>query len=100
MAKISPKYLTVHKGVQSGLLAALRAILRVARTTNTDFNLLVEAIANDFTESDISDKFSGWLNGLFDYLDDELLAMHEDFGVDDTNLDWVDDVFRKSLALI
>ena len=88
------------EGVQSGLLEALKAILRKARLTNTDFNLLVEAIANDFTESDISDEFSEWLNSLFDYLDDELLAMREDFGVDDTNLDWVDDVFRKSLALI
>lgn len=86
--------------VQSGLLAALRAILRVAKRTNTNFNLLVEAIANDFIESDISVEFTERLNGLFDYLDDELLAMHEDFGADDTNLDWVDDVFRKSLALI
>ncbi|MBU7006046.1 DEAD/DEAH box helicase [Phosphitispora fastidiosa] len=86
--------------VQSGLFVALKAILWVARKTNTDFNLLVEAIGNDFTELDISDKFSNWLNGLFDYLDDELLAMHEDFSADDKNIDWVDDVFRKSLALI
>jgi hypothetical protein len=26
--------------------------------------------------------------------------MHEDFCADDTNIDWVDNVFRKSLALI
>lgn len=88
--------------VESGLLAALRAILRVTRTTNTDFNQLIEAIANDFIESGIPDRFSEWLDldALFDYLDDELLAMHEDFGEDDTNLDWIDDVFRNSLALI
>ncbi|WP_027364608.1 DEAD/DEAH box helicase [Desulfotruncus alcoholivorax] len=88
------------EGVESGLLAALRAILKVARKTNTDFNLLVEVIANDFSEPDISNEFSNWLDGLFDYLDDELLAMHEDFCADDTNIDWVDNVFRKSLALI
>lgn len=87
-------------GVQSGLLVALKTILETARETNTDFNLLVEAIANDFIESDIPSEFSEWLNGLFDYLDDELLAMHEDFGVNDTDLNWSDDVFRKSLALI
>lgn len=85
--------------VQSGLNLALRAILRIAKMTKTDFSLLVEAIAND-NETDISDKFSRLLNDIFDYLDDELLAMRLNFGVDDTNLDWVDDVFRKSLALI
>lgn len=86
--------------VKSGLLVALRAIFQSAKITNTDFNLLVEAIANDFVESDISSRFSESLNNLFDYLDDELLAMHENFGIDDSNLDWVDEVFRKSLALI
>ena len=86
--------------VESGVLAALRAILRAAKMTNTDFALLLEAISNDFIESDISGEFSDRLNEIFDYLDDELLAMHEDFGGEDTNLDWVDDVFRKSLAII
>jgi hypothetical protein len=50
------------EGVESGLLAALRAILKVARKTNTDFNLLVEVIANDFSEPDISNEFSNRLN--------------------------------------
>lgn len=88
--------------VHSGLLAALRAIWRIARQTNTDFNLLVESIANDFVNSNISDKLSKLINGLFDYLDDELLAMHEDFCTDDDddNIEWIDNVFRRSLALI
>ncbi|MEA4986442.1 MAG: DEAD/DEAH box helicase [Anaerovorax sp.] len=85
--------------VQSGLLAALRGICRVSRRTNTDLTLLIEAIANDFVNTDIHDKFIKLLNGVFDYLDDELLAMHEDFNEDD-EVAWIDDVFRKSLALI
>lgn len=86
--------------VQSGLLAALRVIRIIAKQTNTDLQLLVEAIANDFLDSDIPEKLSEQINGLFDYIDDELIAMHEDFGTDDDNLGWVDNVFRKSLALI
>jgi hypothetical protein len=86
--------------VQSGLLIVLRYIIQVARRTNIDFCLLIEAIANDFIEVDIPSESFDQLNGLFDYLDDELLAMHEDFGVDDADLSWVDDVFRRSLAII
>lgn len=100
--RLAKSYFDNHQmeEVQSGLLAALKAILQVAKRTNTDFSLLIEAVANDFIDSDVPSKFSDWLNDLFDYLDDELLAMHEDFGVDDMDLSWADDVFRKSLALI
>lgn len=86
--------------VQSGLLIALKAIYKNAMKTNTDFNLLVEAIANDFIDSDINEKFAEWINRLFDYLDDELLAMHENFCLDENDVTWVDGVFRKSLAII
>jgi DEAD/DEAH box helicase domain-containing protein len=86
--------------VQSGLLIALKAIYENAMKTNTDFNLLVEAIANDFIYSDINEKFVEWINRLFDYLDDELLAMHENFCLDENDVTWVDGVFRKSLAII
>ena len=85
--------------VRSGLLAALKAICRNAKRTGVDFTLLVETIANDFCESNIPDDFSELLNNIFDFLDDELLAMHEDFSTDD-DINWIDDVFRKSLALI
>lgn len=85
--------------VQSGILVALRYICQVSRQTNTDFNLLVEAIANDFVDTDINERYIESVNEIFDYLDDELLAMHEDFNEDD-EVDWIDDVFRKSLALI
>ena len=86
--------------VRSGLLAALKAICRNGNRTGTDFTLLVETIANDFIEDNIRDDFSKWLNSIFDFLDDELLAMHEDFSTDDADISWIDDVFRKSLALI
>lgn len=86
--------------VQSGLLIALKGIYENAMKTNTDFNLLVEAIANDFIYSDINEKFAEWINRLFDYLDDELLAMHENFCLDENDVAWVDGVFRKSLAII
>ena len=106
--RLAQSYFDNHQmeKVESGLLAALNFILAVAKRTNTEFNLLLEAIANDFNETSISEEFLNefdglnGLNDLFDYLDDELLAMHEDFAIDDLDLSWVDDVFRKSLAFI
>lgn len=92
--------------VESGLHLVLKYILKVAEKTRTNFSTLIEAIANDFQETNISDSFLDEFGGLskldrlFDFFDDELLAMHEDFAIDDKNLDWVDDVFRKSLAVI
>ncbi|ETT61795.1 DEAD/DEAH box helicase [Paenibacillus odorifer] len=86
--------------VRSGLLAALMAICRNASRTGTDFTLLVETIANNFIEGNIREDFSKWLNYIFDFIDDELLAMHEDFSTDDADINWIDDVFRNSLALI
>lgn len=86
--------------VQSGLFIALRQIYKCAEETGTDFSLLLEAIANDSIGANIHGEFAKWLNTLFDFLDDELLAMHEDFNSDGTDLDWVEPVFRKSLALI
>lgn len=86
--------------VRSGLLAVLMTIFRIANNTGTNFELLVETIANDFVASKIDDDFSKWVNSKFDIIDDELLAMHEDFNEDEENIDWIDDVFRNSLALI
>lgn len=53
--------------VQSGLLIALKAIYENAKITNTDFNLLVEAIANDSIYSDLNEPFAKWLNKVFDF---------------------------------
>ena len=87
------------ENVKSGLLAALRGICRVSKRTNTDLNLLVESISNDFLETDIQESFIKLINDIFDYVDDELLAMHEDFS-ENNDIAWIDDVFRKSLAII
>lgn len=86
--------------VQSGVLAVLRAIFRNAQRANVDFNVLIEAIANDTLDIDISEGFSKGFNNLLDYIDDELLSMHEDFCTNEDDVSWVDGVFRKSLALI
>lgn len=86
--------------VQSGLLAALRVICSVAYKTEIDLELFVETIANDFIDTNIQEDYSNLLNYIFDFIDDELLAMHEEFATDDADVSWVDDVFRKSLALI
>lgn len=91
--------------VESGLRILLKLIFNIAKKTHTDFNMLVEAIANDFNETKIPNEFLNdldlsELNSLFDYIDDELLAMHEDFAADDLNLSWVEDVFNKSLMVI
>ncbi len=100
--ELAKKYLDNQnmEKVESGLLIALRAIYRRAEKTGIDFSLLFEIIANDIIDTEISEDFAKWLNSIFDYLDDELLAMHENFSSDETDVDWVDDVFRKSLALI
>ena len=86
--------------VQSGVLIALKDIYENAMKTNTDFSLLVEAIANDSISSGINEKLAECINRLFDYLDDELLAMHESFCLDENDVSWVDEVFRKSLSII
>lgn len=89
------------EAVRSGLLAALSGIYKNAKRTDTDFSVLIEAIANDTIDSNTCENFSKWLMNIFDFIDDELLAMNEDFGeIDDADINWIDDVFRKSLALI
>lgn len=84
---------------QSGLHIALKAICGIAKKTATNVELLIEAIANDFSDTDAYNYYVDKLNKLFDYIDDEILAMHEDFDEDDS-LNWVDTVFRTSLAVI
>ena len=85
--------------VESGLFVALKAILLNAKLANVDFEYFLELIANDSFEGTLQKNFSEWLCRIFDFLDDEILAMHEEFSVDDT-IDWIDNVFQNSLALI
>lgn len=86
--------------IQSGVLIALKEILNIAEKVRMDFSVLIEAIANDTIDSYIEKDSSDRLSCIFDIIDDELLAMHEEFTENETNIDWVESVFRKSLALI
>jgi len=85
--------------VESGLFIALEAIMRNSKRVNIDFEYLLELLANDSFEGNINNKLSEWLHWIFDFIDDELLAMHEEFNLDDS-VDWIDNVFQNSLALI
>lgn len=85
--------------VESGLLIILNYFKNVAVQVNIDFTLLIEMIANDFIYSNIPETDLNKMNSIFDLIDDELLAMHENLS-SNSNLDWLDDVFRKSLAII
>jgi hypothetical protein len=86
--------------VESGVLAALKYIYDVAVSANVNFDTLIEAIANDDIAANIEKDKIESLKDIFDLLDDTLLAMHEDFCGKIDSLDWVDDVFRRSLAII
>jgi hypothetical protein len=86
--------------VESGLLFALKTIYNIASNANVSFELLVELIANDFSQSNLPNDTNECLKQIFDLIDDELLAMHDGFGVERDNVDWVDDVFKNSLAII
>jgi hypothetical protein len=65
-----------------------------------NFDTLIEAIANDDIAANIEKDKIESLKDIFDLLDDTLLAMHEDFCGEIDSLDWIDDVFRRSLAII
>jgi len=86
--------------VKSGILAVLKYMLRISIQSNVDFEHLLELIANDFAESSIDAENTNNLIQLFDWLDDELLAMHQDFTDETDSVDWVDTLFRRSLAII
>lgn len=86
--------------VESGLLFLVQRLRSIAQAAGVSFDLLLELSAeNDF------DRLGGVAKEyrkLCDFLDDELLALHTDPTVNDLeeSLDWVDVVFRESLAAI
>jgi hypothetical protein len=86
--------------VKSGLTMLLRCICHVATKAGVDFNNLLELIANDFKTKKLDEKTVQYLMTLFDLIDDELLAMHSDFADDTDSIDWVETVFKQSLAII
>lgn len=85
--------------VKSGLFVALKTIINIAQRADVDFELLLELMANNSLYDKLNEENSERLRWILDFLDDELLAMHEEFNTNDA-IDWVDDVFRNSLAII
>ena len=89
---------------QSGLLALIKYLKRVAKKCNVSFDMLLQLVAeNDFSKlTSGSDDYSSNFEALFDWLDDTLLAFdyknNASVSVDPSS--WIDDVFRCSLAYI
>jgi hypothetical protein len=87
--------------VESGLLFVINRLRKIAENAGVSFEVLLELVSNnDFNAlGDQKVEFEDYL----DLLDDELLAMHEDAALeitDGASLDWVEQVFRCSLAAI
>lgn len=87
--------------VRSGLLAAIHSLARVAARANVTFELLLELCAeNDFARLGSS---APTCEDICDLLDDELLALHSDPLTnpgDRPPVEWVETVFRGSLAVV
>jgi hypothetical protein len=87
--------------IQSGLLMVVRILLDIASKAEVPFELLLELCANnDFSRlGDQAEDF----RQICDLVDDELLAMQNDAMVNpdsSSGVDWVEQVFRDSLAAI
>lgn len=87
--------------VESGLLFIINHLRNIATAAGVSFEVLLELVANnDFgTLGDVSSDIEAYL----DLIDDELLAIHEDAALkvaDDESVDWIEQVFRHSLAAI
>ena len=84
--------------VTSGLLDIVMGLYKIATSTNTPFNLLLELIADNKPlpvideQQQIEDKMA--------IIDDCLLSMHEAYSSGHDNTGWIDDVFSSSLAYI
>lgn len=86
--------------VESGLLQLVQYIHQLAVSAGIPFETLLELVANDSFDRCGQEKAN--IEGLVDWIDDQLLALHVAYKGDDPALvvDWVDDAFRDSLAAI
>lgn len=87
--------------VESGLLQIVKYLTDIARSSGVSFELLLEFVANNDFEK--LGEHKNDVEGLLDWLDDQLLALHVAYvGDDEFALPevWVDDAFRDSLAAI
>lgn len=86
--------------VESGLLQVVRYLHMLSGKAGISFEVLLELAANDSFDRCGTEKAN--VEGLVDWIDDQLLALHVAYKGDDLTMtvDWVDDAFRDSLAAI
>lgn len=86
--------------VESGLLQVVRCLNNLAGKAGVSFETLLELAANDSFDRCGTEKAN--VEGIVDWIDDQLLALHVAYKGDDlaVAVDWVDDAFRDSLAAI
>lgn len=84
--------------VTSGLLEIISSIHNIADETGTTFGSLLELIANNKPLPSLESTID--VESLMSELDDCLLSMHGSYSEDKMSLDWIEDIFSKSLAYI
>lgn len=86
--------------VESGLLQVVQCLNKLAEKVSVSFEMLLELAASDNFDRYGPEKEK--VEGIVDWIDDQLLALHVAYIGDDLSVtvDWVDDAFRDSLAAI
>lgn len=84
--------------VTSGLLDIISIIHNIADETGTTFGNLLELIADNKPLPTIDNDKD--VDSLMSELDDCLLSMHGSYSEDKTSVNWIEDIFSKSLAYI
>ena len=84
--------------VTSGLLEIVSSIHNIAVETGTTFGNLLELIADNKPLPTIDNTTD--VESLMSELDDCLLSLHGSYSEDKISLNWIEDIFSKSLAYI
>lgn len=84
--------------VTSGLLEIVSSIHNIADETGTTFGNLLDLIADNKPLPTIDNTSD--VESLMSELDDCLLSMHGNYSEDKMSLNWIEDIFSKSLAYI
>jgi hypothetical protein len=102
--KLAKRYFSMHESdpVESGLLFILNGMCRIARDVGVNFDRLITMVAeNDF--SDLGEEKEALFTWTLDLIDDGILSIYEDSEInlnDEAPEEWIDRVFRGSLAAI
>lgn len=104
--KLSEAYFdsTVLEDANSGLLHLVNYIYKISEECDINSQLLLELIAeNDYSKFKTEyEDYSEIVINNFDWIDDTLLSLNvelESYNMEDPS-DWIDDFFRRSLAVI